>query len=285
MIDRSGRPGSTRRLRDSGARRHWRRWGLVLAALALVAADARPPERFDTIVIDAGHGGEDEGARGPAGSVEKSVALGVTRALAGRLRSRGLRVVMTREDDVFVPLEQRTALANDARGDLFVSIHANAARDSKIRGIETYFLALDASDASAEALARRENSAFSGAGADSIAAIDDPFIALIGDLITTEYLQESNEFAGLVQQELAAGAPAHSRGVKQALFVVLAGVQMPAALVEVGFITNAEDERELAGAKGRGKLVDALERAVLAFGRRYDARRGAAPAAGGAEHQ
>lgn len=249
----------------------------LVAAGAVAQEVASPPgERFDTVVIDAGHGGEDAGARGAAGMLEKQLVLSVARDLAARLRATGLHVVLTRAADVFVPLEERTALANDARGDLFLSIHANASTDHSVHGTETYFLALDASDASAALVASRENSAF-GEAASGISAIDDPFIALIGDLIATEHLQESNDLARLIQIELGATS-LKSRGVKQGLFVVLTGVQMPAALVEIGFVTSRRDERSLSGA-GRGEVVSALERAVKAFGRRYDARRGVSPPA------
>lgn len=230
-------------------------------------------ERFDTVVIDAGHGGSDTGAKGPAGTLEKDVALTLARELAIRLRAQQLSVVMTRDADVFVPLEQRTALANDARGDLFVSIHANAAGDPRIHGSETYFLALEASDAGAAGVAERENQAFATPGQPSIGALSDPFIALLGDMISTEHLDESSSFARNVQKELGT-LPVKSRGVKQALFVVLTGVQMPAALVEVGFVTHAGDERLIGGPPGRAAIVAALEKAIAAFGRRYDARRG-----------
>jgi N-acetylmuramoyl-L-alanine amidase len=117
-------------------------------AVAAPAAEARaapgvPQERFDTVVIDAGHGGDDEGALGPRGNSEKQLVLGVARRLRKVLGDQGLRVVMTREDDSFVPLETRTAIANDARGDAFISIHANATRDPDIRGSETFFLSLE----------------------------------------------------------------------------------------------------------------------------------------------
>jgi len=257
--------------------------GLAGSARPL-AAEATAPERFDTVVIDAGHGGEDSGAIGPNGAREKDVVLSVARGLAGRLRARGLRVVLTRDRDVFVPLEHRTAVANDARGDLFVSIHANAAEDASIRGTETYFLALDASDAGAARVAARENRAFARDDVSDIEAVGDPFIALLGDLITTEYMRESNDVASVIQSELDTIEPLHSRGVKQALFVVLSGVQMPAALVEIGFITNPDDEHALAGARGRGALIDALERAVQSFGERYDARRGSTTAPARSDH-
>ena len=148
-------------------------------------------------------------------------------------------------------------------------------------GSETYFLALDASDAGAAEVAARENRAFAVAEEADIDAVRDPFIALLGDLIATEYLRESSEAARMIQTELASVGALRSRGVKQALFVVLAGVQMPAALVEIGFVTNAQDERTLTNARGSRRLVDALERAVMAFADRYDERRGASTPAKG----
>lgn len=248
---------------------------LLGAATAWPAGPAGSAERprFDTVVIDAGHGGEDEGARGPRGLAEKDLVLDVAQRLSRELRERGLRVILTRSRDEFVPLETRTALANDARGDLFVSIHANAARTSTPRGIETYFVSLEASDAAARALAQRENEAFGPEAAARPA--DDPLVALLGDMMATEHLLESNEFARLAQAELALVDPARSRGVKQAPFVVLMGVQMPASLVEIGFITNPQDERVLAKSDHRERIAQALSRAVLAFAERYDRRHGA----------
>lgn len=240
----------------------------------IAAADeiAPVPERFDIVVIDAGHGGEDTGAHGKRGIVEKDLVLDVSRRLAVLLRERSLQVVMTRDGDRFVPLEERFALANDARGDLFVSIHANALRDPYVRGVETFFLALDASDDEAQRVASRENEAF--ASTASTARVDDPLNAILGDLIESEYMRESNEFARLAQSGLASGAKTHSRGVKQAPFVVLQGVQMPSALVEIGFITNSEDASQLGSGKGRDRVAAALADAVTEFGRRFDTRRG-----------
>jgi N-acetylmuramoyl-L-alanine amidase len=258
-----------------------RRMRAAMAALALAAAPggiAAEAERFDTVVIDAGHGGSDVGARGFSGTFEKDIALAVARNLAVRLRARGLKVVMTRDADVRVPLEQRTAIANDTRGDLFVSIHANASADTSIHGSETYFLALEASDSGAAGVAQRENSAFAAEAGPEIDALSDPFIALLGDMISTEHLDESSAFAQRVQQELGR-MPVKSRGVKQALFVVLSGVQMPAALVEIGFVTHRGDEGVMNGTDGRKAIVAALEKAVVAFGERYDARRGQGPTA------
>jgi len=251
----------------------------VCAALALpllAAGDGRTLDRFDTVVIDAGHGGQDEGAKGPGGALEKDVVLDVGRRLAEALEDEGLRVVMTRSADEFVSLEKRTYIANDARGDLFVSIHANAAKSTSIRGTETFFLSLEATDEAARRVAERENQAFS-ATLPLARAADDPLVAILGDLIATEHLKESQEFARLAQGRLAEIDPQASRGVKQALFVVLSGVQMPASLVEIGFITNGRDEGELSSRRGRRSIASALAAAVLEFRRRYDARHGVAP--------
>jgi N-acetylmuramoyl-L-alanine amidase len=243
-----------------------------IGAASVAAADEVAPERFDIVVIDAGHGGDDTGAHGKRGIVEKELVLDVSRRLAKILRERSLQVVMTRKDDRFVPLEERFALANDARGDLFVSIHANAIRNAEIRGVETFFLALAASDDEARQVASRENDAF--ATPTSSPAVGDPLSAILGDLIESEYMRESNEFARLAQSGLAGADSAHSRGVKQAPFVVLQGVQMPSALVEIGFITNAEDASRLGSPKGRESVAAALADAVTEFGRRFEARRG-----------
>ncbi len=246
----------------------------VLAAGLLGGGDP-PADRFDTVVIDAGHGGEDQGARGAQGLLEKDLVLDVARRLAGALRARGVRVVLTRDDDRFVSLEERTSVANDARGDLFVSVHANAARSQAPRGAETFFAALEASDAAAGEVAARENEALVAAASPGVGA--DPFLALLGDLIATEHLSESSDFARLAQGRLAGTDGAGSRGVKQAPFVVLLGVQMPSALVEIGFLTNPEDERRLASSARRERIGTTLAEAVLEFGRRYDARRGVTP--------
>lgn len=249
--------------------------GLAVPGPAL----AEPPDvgvpaadRFDLVVLDAGHGGHDEGATGPSGLHEKDLVLDVTKRLAEHLRERGLEVVLTRTGDRFLSLEERTAVANDARADLFLSIHANASQSRRPSGVETYFASLDATDDAARATAERENSAF---GAEA-RALDpsDPLAAILGDLIETEHLQESSEFAKLAQSELSRVARSRSRGVKQAPFVVLMGVRMPASLVEIGFITNPDEEKTLRNGRRRDAIVGALAEAVLAFRERYDARRG-----------
>jgi N-acetylmuramoyl-L-alanine amidase len=230
------------------------------------------PDRFDRVVLDAGHGGHDEGATGPSGLQEKDLVLDVTKRLAARLRKHDIEVIMTRTTDEFLSLEARTSVANDAHADLFISIHANASPSRKPRGIETYFASLDASDEDARATAERENSAFGAAAPDF--GNDDPLAAILGDLIESQHLQESSEFAKLAQFQLSNVAPSRSRGVKQAPFVVLMGVRMPASLVEIGFLSNPDDEKGLRLKREREKVAGALADAVIAFAKRYDARRG-----------
>jgi len=244
---------------------------MAVACLLLVAPASAASNRFRTVVIDAGHGGDDQGARGTGGLVEKNLVLDVGLRVARELRDAGLQVVLTRSEDRFVGLEERTSVANDADADLFVSIHANGSRARQARGIETFFAALDASDESAAELARAENEAFGPEGA-VLTPSDDPLMAILGDMIATEHLKDSQEFARLAQHALVS-EQARSRGVKQAPFVVLMGVQMPAALVEIGFITNAREEQKLGSAEQRGRIAVDLAGAILEFGRRFDARR------------
>jgi N-acetylmuramoyl-L-alanine amidase len=252
----------------------------LVTAQAAAANGPTEPERFDVVVLDAGHGGDDHGAEGAGGLREKDLVLDVARRLAERLERRGLRVVHTRTADAYVPLDERTAIANRAAADLFLSIHANAASARQARGVETYFVALEASDEAARLLAERENAAFRET---QPAAADDPLASILGDLAAADAMRESDEFARFAHKELSAldrGVP--SRGVKQAPFVVLMGVQMPAALVEIGFITNPAEEREMASDARRDRVADALSRAVLGFAERYDARRGVRRPASGA---
>jgi len=245
---------------------------LVWLSIALDARAEPDRDRFDTVVIDAGHGGEDEGARGGRGLEEKALVLDVTRRLEKRLRADGLAVTLTRDDDHFVPLELRTSLANDARGDLFISIHANSAPNPEPSGIETYFVSPDSSDEAARRVATRENEAFALTGAASRS--DDPFVALLGGMIVSEHVTESSEFSKIVQTELLRVQGAGRRGVKQAPFVVLMGVQMPASLIEIGFLSNPEDELALQTDAQRDAIANAIAKAVVEFGKRYDARRG-----------
>ena len=251
--------------------------GLLLAS-ASHAGSQETPERFDVVVVDAGHGGDDDGAQGRAGLVEKTVVLDVAKRVERRLRAEGLEVVMTRDSDRFVPLEGRTELANAAGADLFISIHANASSYKGARGIETFFASPEATDQAALELARAENLAF---GKDvQPPAAGDPLLAILGDMAATEQLTLSQEFARLTQHRIATAEAARSRGVKQAPFVVLMGVRMPAVLVEIGFLSHPADEEALGDEDERERLAKGIAEAVAAYRARYDARRGVARGTG-----
>jgi N-acetylmuramoyl-L-alanine amidase len=253
--------------------------GAAACALLVCAQVAPASERFERVVIDAGHGGDDHGAEGTAGLLEKELVLDLAQRVAKKLRAQGLRVELTRSSDAFVALDARTEIANRAAADLFLSIHANASRAPSVRGIETFFASPEASDEAAEELARAENAAFGPAAAKL--SQGDPVLAILGDLMAQQQLADSQDFARLAQREIARGAPARSRGVKQAPFVVLMGVRMPAVLVEVGFITNPQDERALRKAAERERIAAALARAIAGFRVRQDERAGVARARDG----
>jgi N-acetylmuramoyl-L-alanine amidase len=248
----------------------------------------RPPEPLGvrTIVIDPGHGGKEVGAVGPKGLMEKDVTLAVARKLSAALQSKlGTRVVLTRDDDSVVSLDQRTAIANQYHADLFLSIHMNAAVVKGARGSETYFLSLEASDELARRAAETENAAAASVAAAPAAA---DLKLILWDLAQQEYLHESSRFAQSIQEEMNAATSVQNRGVKQAPFKVLVGATMPAALVEVGFISNPEEEAKLQSDAFQTLMVEALTRAVQKYKNDYETRIGlnqpaktAPPLAGG----
>jgi N-acetylmuramoyl-L-alanine amidase len=222
--------------------------------------EARPIRR---IVVDAGHGGHDPGAIGPSRIKEKNVTLAIARRLAGKLREAGYAVVLTRKDDRYLALEERTALANTARGDLFVSIHANANPRRAWNGVETYFLNVT-DDRYAARLAAREN------GVDLSAAGD--LARILTDLDAKASAGASQRLARLVQREVCGGVRSRvgdvrDLGVKSALFYVLLGARMPAVLVETGFISNRAEEKRLASERYQDEVASGIARAVETFTR------------------
>lgn len=255
--------------------------GLVLAVAlgpARAGSAAEPPA---TVVIDAGHGGADLGARGARGALEKQVTLAVATRVAKRLRAQGANVVLTRSSDVFVPLAERTEIANRARASLFVSIHANSAPAKDVAGAETYFLSLEASDDEAMRVAMTENDVFQQEGTADES--QDVVGAILGDLIRTEHLRESSALAAAIQRQLAR-LPGESRGVKQAPFVVLTGVNMPAALVEIGFITNPGEAARMGQRDRQQEIADAIAAAITeAMVQNRQARLDAEPPAEGTQ--
>lgn len=243
-------------------------------------APTRPVETpgIHTIVIDPGHGGKDVGASGPGGLTEKEATLELCRKLAVALGNKvGARVVLTREDDSAVSLDQRTAIANQYHADLFLSVHMNAAVVKGAHGSETYFLSADASDALAQKAADAENAASHGSVAAPPAAGDLKLI--LWDLAQQEYLSESSHLAQSIQEEMNAVTAVQGRGVKQAPFKVLVGATMPAALVEVAFISNPEEEAKLRRDEFQGAVIEALTRAVQRYKTEYEIRLGIRPTA------
>jgi N-acetylmuramoyl-L-alanine amidase len=213
------------------------------------------------IVIDAGHGGHDPGARAN-GLNEAALVLDVAQRLKKLFeKSPGMEVVMTRDSDVFIPLDERTAIANREGADLFLSIHANASRNTKAQGIETYFLNF-ASNPEAEAVAARENSA-SGKAMHSLPEI-------VRAIALNNKIDESRDFAELVQKSMVRKLGGHNPqlrdlGVKQAPFVVLIGAAMPSVLAEISFVTNRQDGQLLKTAAYRQQIAEALFDAVAQY--------------------
>jgi N-acetylmuramoyl-L-alanine amidase len=218
--------------------------------------------KIGKIVIDPGHGGHDTGTIGPNGLEEKDLVLDVGRRLGKLLEARlGAEVVYTRKDDTFIPLETRTAVANQARADLFVSIHANSSHDADARGVETYYLNFTSSPEALE-VAARENAV----SEKSIYELQD----LVKKIALKEKIEESREFAGDVQQSLHTGLAVKSpairdRGVKKAPFIVLIGANMPSILAEISFVSNPTDEHRLATSEYRQRIAESLYRGIAKY--------------------
>ena len=219
--------------------------------------------KIGRIVIDAGHGGHDTGTIGPTGLMEKDLCLDVALRLGKIIQQRlpGAEVVFTRADDTFIPLEERTNIANDAKADLFLSIHANSSRDHAARGIETYYLNLKGS-AEAMEVAARENAS----SQEGVHELQD----LVKRIARTEKIDESKELAEDIQDSLAkrvekSGKSIRNRGVRKAPFVVLIGADMPSILTEISFLSNPADERLLKQPEQRQKMAEGLYQGVASY--------------------
>ena len=218
--------------------------------------------KIGRIVIDPGHGGHDTGTIGPDGLQEKDLVLEVGRRLGKLLETRlGADVVYTRRDDTFIPLETRTAIANQQRADLFISIHANSSHDAAARGVETYYLNFTSSPEALE-VAARENAV----SEKSIYELQD----LVKKIALKEKIEESREFAGDVQESLHSGLAAKSpairdRGVKKAPFIVLIGANMPSILAEISFVSNPADEHRLETSEYRQRIAESLYRGIAKY--------------------
>ncbi|MEW6684760.1 MAG: N-acetylmuramoyl-L-alanine amidase [Candidatus Edwardsbacteria bacterium] len=228
--------------------------------------------KIEKIVIDAGHGGQDPGAIGPTKFEEKIANLDMALRLKELLEKKlKVKVIMTRVDDTFIPLGERTKIANEAQANLFVSIHCNANRSRAMNGCETYFLSLARND-EARATEILENSALKFEKPDTATGHLSELDFIFGDLIQTEYLAESSELAELVQEEFSKRLPINSRGINQAGFYVLRGAMMPAILVETAFISNWQEERLLRQSKFRAKIVEAIYAGIAEFKKIYEKR-------------
>jgi N-acetylmuramoyl-L-alanine amidase len=239
--------------------------GAAAAESTLAAVTPPPPKRNAApqtrpwiVVVDPGHGGEDPGARGPGGVLEKNLCLALARALTADLNKRpGIRAHLTRDEDVFLPLRRRTRIAAEKSADLFVSVHANSSRDKTARGTEVYFLSLrGASDAGAREVAMRENAADLVAGVPP--AAQDEIEEILLDLMRTKTLERSSELAATVIEGLQSDKDLILRGVKQAGFDVLKTASMPSILVETAFISHSKEAKMMKSKSFQerfGKLV------------------------------
>lgn len=242
---------------------------------------ARTPARraMPTVVVDAGHGGVDPGAPIQGGRLrEKDITLQVAMKVGEALRNRGLRVVYTRTRDTLISRSDRGKIANQASGDVFLSIHVNAAnpgwkQPQAARGFETYFLGVAKTEDSRRVEEMEEES---GRFETQVATTGkDPLDFILTDMRQNEHLRESSDLAEIIQRHLHRIHPGPNRGVKQAGFTVLVSAFMPAVLVEVGFGTNAEEARFLASSVRQAQMAEAIAEATREYLQRHERRIGA----------
>jgi N-acetylmuramoyl-L-alanine amidase len=256
-----------------------------LAAGASPGASPTPPPAAPTpgagvrtVIIDPGHGGAEVGALGPGGTLEKDVTLAIARKVrANVVNGLGLQAFLTRDRDQEVALEDRPAIANNYKADLFVSIHANAFRSPGARGSEVYFLSYQATDDDSRKQAIMEGGEIAPG---ALAPAGSDLALILWDMAQAEHLEESSALASRIQEELAEVTGSQGRGIKQAPFRVLVGAAMPAVLVEVAFISNAEEERLLVSDAYQSKVAAAITRGIARYHSEREARMGGARADG-----
>ena len=245
-------------------------------------ANASGALRKRIIVVDAGHGGPDNGMTGPIGASrkvrEKDITLAVALKLKQSLEKRGVTVVMTRETDTLIALGDRGKIANQSKGDLFISVHVNAAnphwtKPATARGFETYFLAEAKTEDEKRVEAMENESIKFETNAET--SSNDPLGFIIRDMAQNEHLRESSMLADLVQRQLKAMHPGPSRGIKQAGFSVLVHAFMPAVLVEVGFGSNAAESSYMTDAAHQKELAEAIANGAVAYLAQYERKIGA----------
>jgi len=229
-------------------------------------ADAPKANRRRLVVIDPGHGGKDPGATGLRGTREKDVNLAAALELARVLKERGdFEVLLTRDEDVFLPLSARSELANEKNADLFVSLHCNAAGSKHENGFEVYSVSETASDPAAEALAAKENAALEYEGKN---AQDETAKMILLAMTKTEMLNESAAFSALSAKAIGKRVDIAARGAKQAAFYVLRGTHAPAILVEMAFVSHAKDEAKLSSRRFRRTMAEGVASGIADYARR-----------------
>ena len=217
--------------------------------------------KLQTMVIDPGHGGDDNGVRGPKGTLEKQVALEVARKLKTLIETRlGVRVVMTRDEDRSVSPDERDAVANNSKADLFLSLHANGAPSADVKGTEVYYLRLDRAGEEA-----RRSTAATELVLPVISGGTRPIDVIPWDLAQAAHVDASSRFASMLEEELEKRGPMGPRPLQQAPMRVLSGANMPAALVEIGYLTSADQERSIQSADVQGGLVQGIYDAIVRF--------------------
>jgi N-acetylmuramoyl-L-alanine amidase len=223
--------------------------------------DLAPSGGLRAIVIDAGHGGDENGAKGLNGALEKQITLNVARRLKAALEGRlGVRVILTRDGDTTVGLDERAAIANNNKADLFVSLHANAAPRTATAGAEVFYLSLDEYGDAAERVAHTDSDPLPvfGGGTRDIELI--PW-----DMAQGRYIKDSAALAQTVEASLRQRVPMSARPIQQAPFRVLVGANMPAVLVEMGFVTNPAQEKQLQSDDFQNLIVQALVESITRF--------------------
>ena len=230
----------------------------------------RPDRKIERIVLDPGHGGKDPGAVGAGGTLEKQIVLDVSMRLKAKLEEHGYEVLMTRTEDQYVPLSDRSKFANDRDAGLFISVHANASENRSACGFETYFLSEAKTDWE-RTVAARENAPLKLEMSDTTRLADELELILV-DLAQNEFLTEASGLAECIQERAVPCARIMDRGVRQANFYVLRNNYMPAVLVEVGFISNRSEEKLLKEPAHRDKLASGIGQGVLDFIKAYEKR-------------
>jgi N-acetylmuramoyl-L-alanine amidase len=227
-----------------------------------------PEEPRFLVVLDPGHGGAEHGAAGRTGALEKDLTLKIARLMEDLLKKEKVDVLLTRAQDSAVGLEERAGLANNRKGNLFLSLHLNSFRVSSAHGAETYYMSLPAKEPAPAA----PSAPPPAAGEETVAAPESSLEFILWDLAQSEYLKDSSRLAEMVQEEMDKLWNVEKRGVKQAPFRVLAGVTMPAALVEIGFLSNEEEEKQLVRDDFQMQIARSLVQAVDRFRSEIGAR-------------